>query len=87
MSNATTLYWKVHLPNLLNEMGSNDTMWILSTPIMITKGILEELADYANKLGDEKLIAFCGRLGLYEASIPGKEGHKELTKLMNKYFK
>jgi hypothetical protein len=83
----TKAYWKVHLPKLLHEVMNNETAWILKQPIQLTMGILSEMAAKAVNEKNELMIAFCGRLGLYEASEPNREGHEELQKLMDKYFK
>lgn len=84
---TTQLYWKSNIPGLFEEILVNPGTSIMKVPLNITKHILAEMAEYVvDELKDEKMIAFCGRLGLLEASIPGKEGHKELTQIMDKYF-
>jgi hypothetical protein len=80
-------YWKVHLPNLIREVMSNEGTWVLREPFNITFKILTQMAERAVKDNNEIMIAYCARLGLYEASEPGKEGFEELKAIMDKYFK
>jgi len=61
--------WKSHLPNLFKEIiDANPTAWALRMPVVLTRNILAELAEYAIKLDDPKLNVFMLRLALYEVS-------------------
>lgn len=67
MGSATDkLEFDVDLPGLLNEVLCNESCSILSIPIAITKGILEELAETAIEIDDDRLNLIMVRLGLYD---------------------
>ena len=80
------LFYKVHLPNLLNEVMSNPGTWILMAPMTITKNILWQMAEDALKSGNKRWIAYCGRLGLYEACVPTGEGYEEMQAILKDEF-
>jgi len=56
----------VHLPNLLNEVLSNQSAAILKIPIAITKDILALVAKRAIELDDPELNVLMLRLALYD---------------------
>lgn len=86
MPNKDILYFKVHLPNLLNEVMNNPGTGILMQPMIITKSILGEMAQDALKSGNMRWVAYCGRLGLYEACIPEAEGFEEMQSILMEQF-
>ena len=59
------LQFDANLPGLLDEVLNNNGTGILRVPIMITKGILAELATLAIEIDDPRLHKLMLRLGLY----------------------
>lgn len=57
-----------NLPGLLDEVLNNSGTAILRVPIMITKGILAELATLAIEIDDPRLHKLMLRLGLYDCT-------------------
>ena len=86
MGNKDNLFFKVHLPNLLNEVMNNPGTWVLLAPMTITKNILAQMAEDALKSGNMRWIAYCGRLGLYEACTPTGEGYEEMQSILKNEF-
>lgn len=83
------LMWKVHTTSLLKEMVEcNDRMGIFKIPISIFTSILEQLAQRAIEINDDKLNAIMCRLTLYEEADPSsKEYDKEKVKeVMNRAY-
>ena len=57
------------LPRLLDEaVKGSDSGWALRMPMILTKRILRELAEYAIEHDDPQLHIFMLRLGLYEVT-------------------
>ena len=80
-------YWRSHVRLLFEEiLESNDKMQILDKPLRITLIIMGEIAAHAVDIQDEKLMAICGRLGLYEGCLPTEPNYKEMQELISKYF-
>lgn len=82
MSNELKLVWKVHVPNLLQEIGnSNPNMWIMAAPLNILSHILQEVGQRCAKIDDPKLNALMCRLSIYAEADPTDENYDpELTK-------
>lgn len=59
----------VHLPNLLNEVLSNQSAAILKIPIAVTKSILSLVAKRAIELDDPELNILMLRLALYDVPM------------------
>ncbi len=63
----TGMRWKVHLPNLLNEIiSSNVQLAVLYRPFQILCSLLSQLAGRALELNDPELNKLMLMLGLYE---------------------
>ena len=62
--------WKVHTPNLLREVMSNDSTAVLKIPIAVLAELLAEVAERAIELDDDKLNELMLRLTLYSAADP-----------------
>lgn len=71
-----------NLPGLLDEVLSNPTCSILYQPVGITKGILQELAQLAIDIDDDRLHILMLRLGLYE--VNALERVKQIKRLRKK---
>ena len=68
-----------NLPGLLDEVLSNPTCSILYQPVRITKGILQEMAQLAIDIDDDRLHILMLRLGLYE--VNARERVKQIKRL------
>jgi hypothetical protein len=62
--------FKVHAPNLLKEILNNQACAVLKMPLIIFKGILEEVATRASQLNDVEMNKLMMRLALYEIADP-----------------
>lgn len=71
-----------NLPGLLDEVLSNPGSAILYQPVRITKGILQELAQLAIDIDDDRLHILMLRLGLYE--VNARERVKQIDRLRKK---
>jgi hypothetical protein len=69
--------WRVNVPGLLKEVLSNAGAEILSIPIQIFAGVLEEVAQRAIELDDPQLHALMCRLALYETADPYSKEYDE----------
>jgi hypothetical protein len=70
--------FKVHTPNLLKEIMKNQTCAVLRIPLVVFKGILEEVATRASQLNDVEMNKLMMRLTLYEIADPeSKEYDRE----------
>ena len=68
--------WKVHLPNLLHEIGDNNpTMAAMRIPLTVTARILAQVAERSSQLNDPKLNELMCRLTLYEIADPASDGY------------
>jgi hypothetical protein len=76
--------FKVHTPNLLKEILNNQTCAILRIPVIVFKGILEEIAIRASQLNDVELNKLMMRLTLYEISDP--ESKEYNSEYVNNYL-
>lgn len=70
MTGVYDLPWRVHTPNLTEEVLRNPTASILMQPMNIFRRILCEVAERASELNDDKMNALMMRLTLYEVSDP-----------------
>jgi len=71
------LKWKVHTPNLLNEILINKEAAILSIPLNIVGKLLYKVALRASGLNDPELNALMVRLTLYEIADPQSENYDQ----------
>lgn len=62
--------WRVHTPNMLDEILINPNLWIMRQPLRIFGNILAELAEHAAELNDPKLNLLMARLTLYAQADP-----------------
>jgi len=77
------LSWKVHLPNLLEEILTNPTTGALAMPLTILGHTLHELAELAIEIDDPRLHLMMLDLTLYEAGDPNKTDPAEITRIRN----
>jgi hypothetical protein len=70
MSKMTSVSFKVHTPNLLNEILTNKGMGIMVRPIQAFANILAQVAIRASQLNDPELNDLMCRLTLYSISDP-----------------
>lgn len=69
------LDWKVHTPNLLQEVLSNNTTAILKKPLQILGHLLADVAARAIELDDPKLNHLMCRLALYSVADPSSKDY------------
>jgi hypothetical protein len=62
--------WKVHTPNLLQEIHDNAQQVALRAPLRILDGILRKVAHRCSQINDKQLHALMARLTLYTFSNP-----------------
>lgn len=62
--------WRVHTPNLLQEIGNNETCNMLARPLQIFGRILHEVGERAGKLNDPILNELMCRLTVYAIADP-----------------
>lgn len=80
-----TIYWKVHTPNLLKEMGNNNpSLACMRSPLMILADLLYQVGKRAAELNDPKLNELMMRLTIYESADPQSEHYDE--RLVSKYL-
>lgn len=73
---ATKGQWRCNTPNLIEEiMTKNHVGSVLSKPVTIFAGMLEELADIARDINHPELNAMMMRLALYVEGDPTKPGY------------
>jgi hypothetical protein len=68
-----SLKWKVDVPNLLQEIMSNEGTAILRIPLNIFQMILMQVAKRAIELNDKELNKLMIRLALYDGVHTDKE--------------
>lgn len=71
--------WKVHTPNLLQEILTNNGMAMMHKPIAIFGRLLAEVAERAAVLDDPALNILMLRLTLYDAGDPVKHAASAIT--------
>lgn len=68
--------WKVHTPNLLNEvLNSNPGMGIFNVPFNILGKLLAGVGERAAELNDPELNALMVRLTIYTVADPESEDY------------
>lgn len=82
MANELKLVWKVHVPNLLEEIvESNTNMWIMAKPLTIFSHILQEVGQRCSEINDPILNALMCRMAIYAEADPKDENYDpQLTK-------
>ena len=78
-ADSKCLPWRVHIPNLFEEIMKNEGAEILQKPLIITLRLLERTAKRASELNDEELNALMMALTLYEVSDPTSPEYDEET--------
>lgn len=73
------LGWKVHTPQLLEEILTNKGTEILRTPLGIFGSLLHEVATRASELNDPTLNLLMLRLTLYDAADPALHSSEEIA--------
>lgn len=69
--------FRVNLKALFEEVLQNKGNSILRMPLQITLNTIAEIAVYAHKIGDDKLIGHFCKLGMYEFSNQYSEYYNE----------
>ncbi len=64
------LEWRVHTPNLLKEIGNNNSIDIMSKPLMIFRSLLCQVAERAVIMNDLELNKLMIRLTMYSVADP-----------------
>ena len=73
----TQLGWKVHTPNLLEEILRNQGAEALRVPLAIFGRLLEAVALRASELHDPEMDRLMVRLTLYEIADPQSKNYNE----------
>jgi hypothetical protein len=77
----TKLMWKLHTPNLLNEISQNSGQFMYHRPLQLLGRLLAMVAERAIELNDPQLNELMCRLTLYEQSNPESSQYsKELMR-------
>lgn len=76
-STIETLGWKVHTPNLLEEILRNEGASALRMPLIIFAKLLEAVASRASELHDPELDKLMIRLTMYEMADPTSKGYDQ----------
>ena len=63
-------YFRVHIPNLLGEILTNQSCSILAIPLNVTARLLMGVADRARELDDPELNKLMLKLTLYSIADP-----------------
>ena len=80
-----TLEFRVHTPNLLSEIGDNNKqLAVMSSPLMILKGLLGRVAKRAIELNDEELNKLMIQMTLYSVADPESEDYDK--NIVEKYL-
>ena len=79
------LEWRVHTPNLLQEIGNNPQCVILVKPLQILGILLSDVGERAAELNDDKLNKLMIQLGIYSIADPGSPDYD--PKVVDKYMK
>lgn len=75
--------WRVHVPNLLKEMGNNNAEFSVAmrTPLIILGNLLHQVVEEASRINDPALNALMCRLTIYECADPESPNYDpDLTK-------
>lgn len=74
--------WQCHVKNLFTEIVEcNDNMWIMSAPLKILYGILQNAAQRAIEIQDKELIKIFCRLAMYKESDPTDKENYDAEKM------
>lgn len=68
-------YFRVHIPNLLGEILTNQSCSILAIPLNVTARLLMGVADRARELDDPELNKLMLKLTLYSIADPESEDY------------
>ena len=79
------LGWRVHTPNLLNEILVNKECAILKIPLTIFSTLLQQVGKRASELNDKELNKLMLRLTIYEIADPHSPNYD--SKLVSKILK
>lgn len=80
MNNKDILDWRVHTPQLLEEIMNNNETRLMSKPIEIFASLLGKVGEVAAEINDPKLNALMCRLTIYSISDPySPDYNKELA--------
>jgi hypothetical protein len=77
------LPWKVHTPNLLQEILNNNTTAILRLPLAIFSKGLYAITERARQLNDKELNRLMLQLTLYEQADPTSKHYSK--KIMKRF--
>lgn len=77
------MLWKVHTPNLLQEVLSNNETQMLLRPLQMLGKLLHDVATRASQLNDSELNKLMLQLTLYEVADPTSKSYD--PKVMKKY--
>ena len=82
------LHWRIHTPQLLNEILGNPGASAAKIPVTILANRLGELAMCCAKTGNSDLIALCASLSLYSFSDPydPEYDEKRTKEYLEEYF-
>lgn len=85
-SEEIELHWKVHTPNLLQEILENPQTSILKVPLNIFGKLLYAVGRRASQLNDDELNALMVRLTIYEISDPSSAEYdlKTVNEILHK---
>ena len=64
------MFWKIHTPNLLNEIAKNPECSILKIPLKMLGLILFAVGERASELNDPRLNALMCQLTIYAIADP-----------------
>lgn len=66
------LQWRVHTPNLIKEIGNNNSALsaTMRTPLMILGSLLHDVGSEAARINDPALNALMCRLTIYSCADP-----------------
>ena len=88
-SPSSSLEWRVHTPNLIQEMGNNNSSFsaTMRHPLMILGSLLHKLGEEAARINDPSLNALMCRLTIYSCADPeSPEYDPELTKQVMEFI-
>lgn len=91
VADKTGLYWKIHLPNMLQEIAQNGGpgVYTLKIPLQILGSILYELGEVASEINNPQLNAIMMQLTIYSIADPESSEYKPgfATKYMNQHLR
>ena len=83
MATEKKMAWKVHTPNLLQEVLNNNSTGMLLRPLQLMGHLLAVVATRAAELNDRELNKLMLQLTLYEKADPSSKKHD--PKVMKEY--